>query len=139
MSEMEYGNVDLEILVNEEYLGHEYLILNLYGSYPTAYVRLKDNEILSQYDDYEIEVHEGLTFLGTPLTREDGTWLGWDYGHYCDYTYANGVDLLNKVLVDLYEALYEEMNLSEKKKWTTEEIQEEAKSVIEQLIEMFKK
>jgi hypothetical protein len=31
------------------------------------------------------------------------------------------------------------MNLSKKKKWTTEEIQEEAKSVIEQLIEMFKK
>jgi hypothetical protein len=126
MSKMEYGNVDLEILVNEEYLGHEYLILNLCGRYPTAYVRLKDNEILNDYDDYEIEVHGGLTFLGTPLTREDGTWLGWDYGHYCDYNYYN-------------KDLYNDMNLSKKKKWTTEEIQEEAKSVIEQLIEMFKK
>lgn len=134
MSEMKYGNVDLEILVNEEYLGHEYLILNLHGRYPTAYVRLKDNEILKHYDDYEIEVHGGLTFLGTPLTREDGTWLGWDYGHYGDYTY-----LRSKVLEDLLEDLYEDMNLSEKKKWTTEEVQEEAKSVIEQLIEMFKK
>jgi hypothetical protein len=126
MSEMKYGKVDLEVLVNEEYLGHEYLILNLCGRYPTAYVRLKDNEILNDYDDYEIEVHGGLTFLGTPLTREDGTWLGWDYGHYCDYNYY-------------LEDLYNDMNLSKKKKWTTEEIQEEAKSVIEQLIEMFKK
>jgi hypothetical protein len=135
MSEMEYGNVDLEILVNEEYLGHEYLILNLYGSHPTAYVRLKDNEILSHYDDYEIEVHGGLTFLGTPLTREDGTWLGWDYGHYCDYIYYNVGALLNKVLEDLYK----DLNLSEKKKWTTEEIQEEVKSVIEQLIKLLNK
>jgi hypothetical protein len=126
MSKMEYGNVDLEILVNEEYLGHEYLILNLYGRYPTAYVRLKDNEILNDYDDYEIEVHGGLTFLGTPLTREDGTWLGWDYGHYCDYNYY-------------LEDLYNDMNLSKKKKWTTEEIQEEAKSVIEQLIKLLNK
>lgn len=135
MSEMEYGNVDLEILVNEEYLGHEYLILNLCGRYPTAYVRLKDNEILNDYDDYEIEVHGGLTFFGTPLTREDEAWLGWDYGHCCDYTYTNVVGWRGKVLEDIYK----DLNLSEKKKWTTEEIQEEAKSVIEQLIEMFKK
>lgn len=134
MSEMKYGDVGLEVLVNEEYLGHEYLILNLCGSHPTAYVRLKDSEILNDYDDYEIEVHGGLTFFGTPLTREDGTWLGWDYGHYCDYTYYNVVDSLGKVLEDLYEDLYEDLNLSEKKKWTTEEIQEEVKSVIEQLI-----
>lgn len=125
MSKMEYGKVGLEVLVNEEYLGHEYLILNLHGRYPTAYVRLKDNEILNHYDDYEIEVHGGLTFLGVPATKNCGTWIGWDYAHFDDYT------CFIKEL-----ALFDDMT---GKKWATEEIIEEAKSVIEQLIEMFKK
>ena len=112
-----------EILYIGEYKGHKFCIMNL-GIHPTAYVENKIHN-LNTYDDerlYEIDVHGGFTYLDGcywDLTDKD-VYLGWDYGHCWDYA-----------------GFYEEYALTDRneyKRWTTAEIYDEVKSVIEQLI-----
>lgn len=60
---------------------------------------------------------------------DEGTkYLGWDYGHCNDFS---GI-----YLREIFEA---DVNLKNLKKWTTAEIFEDVKSVIEQLNEVFEK
>ena len=126
MKEMKYQTTRLqkgEILAEGEYKDHKYVILNL-GTHPTAYVAL--NKDIENRDS--INVHGGITYNGPALWGEGGKeYIGWDYAHFGDYYGAD--ELMSK-----YGICY-----SENKRWTTEEIFEEVKSVIKQLIDIEKK
>jgi hypothetical protein len=114
-----------EVLHEGVYLDHKFVILNL-GTHPTAYVECKITDCKG-YDDerlYDVDVHCGFTYFDQAHwnPQDDTLYLGWDYGHCGDYAgyYANFPDLLP--LGD--------------KKWTTQEIYDEVKVVIEDLIKL---
>ena len=121
MSEMKpmvySGNGVSELLYSEEVDdGYKLAVYNIRGSHPCAYVQFPGIEELNSYDEVDIMgdkyPHGGFTFLGE-LPDFTGIWLGWDYAHWNDYTYYAGG------LADFG------------KKWTTEEIVEEAREVLE--------
>ena len=66
----------------------------------------------------------GLTYSEDYLTgiKENSWFIGWDYGHFGDYM---GYQVKLPVDFSMYD-----------KKWTTEEIFEEVKDVINQIIDM---
>lgn len=70
------------------------------------------------YGEIPVDCHGGLTYshdrINALAGNADGWWIGWDYAHFGDYN-----ELLEPI--------------SEWKKWTTAEIFEEMKEVIEQL------
>lgn len=117
MKEMIYNREQrkAEILEQGEYKGHKFVILSL-GSHPTAYVENKIKAV--NYDDEhlnDIEVHGGFTYCREAYWNkaDDTNYLGWDYTHYNDYN-----------------AFIPEVG---GKRYTTEEIFEEVKHVIDQL------
>ena len=120
---MEYSPEPTEIrLAADEYRNHNFVIKNL-GWHPTAYVLIPKKPI----NISDIRCHCGVTYSGNHLEVDGayvkGFWIGWDYGHACDYNgicMRPGMEALSKY----------------GKKWTTEEIVAECKNVIDQLIEM---
>ena len=107
--------------------GYNWMIVS-YSSHPCAYVQLqKDHPYYKEnYEFMEIDVHGGITygqdgfhpnFPG--IDPRDGFWIGWDYNHCFDFN----------ALAHPVPREYEKM-------WTTEEIFEDVKSVIEQLKEI---
>ena len=118
MKEMVYGNRKKpEVLYNGEYKGHKFAILNL-GSHPTAYVENK--MAITDYYDCRLDnvgVHGGFTYCDNGYWDEESkktSWLGWDYALCNDYCYSDSP--------------------WDGKQWTTAEIYDEVKSVIEQII-----
>lgn len=117
MKEMVYGlRKKCEVLYSGVYKGHKFAIINLW-SHPTAYVENKMGIV-----DYNaclldnVKVHDGFTYCDTGYWDEESkktSWLGWDYAHYDDYIYGGTLS---------------------GKQWTTAEIYEEVKSVIDQII-----
>lgn len=109
------------------YKNFDYYVLNL-KTHPTAYVDVSDSPLNGVcYDDINIYCHGDLTYSEPILKTVDkkGWFIGWDYAHYGDYMdYGNAT--LNNMFPD-------------KKKWTTEEIVEECKNVIDQIIEKYYK
>lgn len=117
MKKMVYGRAKkCEVLYSGEYKGHKFAILNLWH-HPTAYVENKMDII--DYDDFrlnDVRVHGGFTYCDTGYWDEkskETSWLGWDYAHFGDYCYG-----------DTWFS----------KQWTTEEIYDEVKTAIDQLI-----
>ena len=101
--------------------GYDWMIIS-YGTHPCAYVKLQNDHPYygKDYDYMNIDVHGGITYAemgyhcnipGFPV--KDGFWIGWDYNHFNDF---NGL-----------------INFKNTKMWTTEEIFDDVKSVIEQL------
>lgn len=125
MKEMIYGESkeNPDVLYSGEYRGHKFAILNL-GSHPTAYV--EDKIGLIGYEDFRlngISVHGGFTFHDTGYWGNDSekiSWLGWDYAHSGDFMGYYSTD----------NPFY-----YSSKQWTTAEIYEEVKGVVEQIIE----
>lgn len=130
MIKMEYKKrcrENIQILDEGIYNNFHYAIVSL-GSHPCAYVELpKEHKWYGKYyDNIPIDCHGGLTYSSTqgiicPLNNpnhRDGYWIGWDYAHYSDYVYND--------FNDFGFALG-------KKHWTTEEIFEDVKEVINQL------
>lgn len=127
--EMRYSDESkVQLLYNDIYKGFHYYILNL-GTHPTAYVEIPKEHVLysmSYIDiedsEYYIDVHGGLTYssdslrIGEDTSLKNSWFIGWDYAHLGDYL---GYDLVK----------------STDKKWTTLEIIEECKKVIEQIEE----
>lgn len=117
-----------EILHKDNYKGYNFYILNL-GTHPTAYVEIpKESNLFGKdYNDIDLDVHGGLTYANDYLyiyilTKLDNSWfIGWDYAHWKDYS-----------------GYYENTNIdtTDMKKWTTEEIIKDCESVIEQIIEI---
>lgn len=119
-----------EILHSGSYKGYNFYIVS-YGIHPCAYVEIPKNHrwFGKDYDEEELETiqcHYGLTYadnLNHVLGKEqskDRWFIGWDYGHTGDYEGYN--EMLGFGLND--------------KKWTTKEIYEEVKNVIEQIISL---
>lgn len=118
-----YGD-ERKIVLIDKYRGLTYYIVTL-GPYPCAYVNVKDTIFDGKfYSDIPIECHGGLTYSENYLQEiEDKGWfIGWDYAHWGDYT-----------------AYSKAFNLTRTKKWTIEEIKEECKNVIDQLIKLTEK
>ena len=137
VKEMKYINriSKAELLARDTYKNYEYVVLSL-GSHPCAYIILDaDNKLYGKHYDiinseYDIDCHGGLTYSEDKLTflieSDDGLvedsindkWvIGWDYGHYGDY--------VGYLIVE-----------DTGKKWSTMEIIEECKNVINQLIDL---
>lgn len=117
-----------ECLYEGYYKDYHFAILSM-GTHPCAYIEIPENHkyYAKKYNDMDIYCHGGLTFssakgLGCPDDDfyRKGFWIGWDYAHCSDYL---GSELAMSFKLQTYD-----------KKWTTEEIYEEIKDVIEQLI-----
>lgn len=108
---------DGDILYDGWYRGYRFLVVS-YGTHPCGYVELKEGQKYYGCEDYEFDVyvHGGLTFTGK-LSFIDGWFIGWDYAHFDDFS---GYDI----------------DWRDRKRWTTQEIINEAKSVIDQLIDL---
>ena len=141
MIEMEYSKDRIfKILANGKYKGYVYWILNL-GTHPTAYVEVPRGHEL-WFNDYDecpvecpVECHYGLTYSENYLHDcNHGEWtIGWDYAHADDFT---GYDLRFSALMPECEIEMMKKRNETLKKWTTKEIFQEVKSVINQLKEM---
>ena len=125
MKEMIYGTNKYEILDIGKYKGRDYVIISNFGRFPCAYVQT-DVDFYTQQDLTE-PAHCGFTFYSSlshlerynELTEEQKkilcrNFVGWDYGHAGDYTYG--------------------FHFKDDKKWTTEEILENVKEVIDWVI-----
>ncbi len=114
-----------ELLGFGVYNGYEYAIVSR-GTPPCAYVRLTKDHIYygEDYDKIPVDCHCGLTYADScidVLPERSGWWIGWDYGHCCDYAgYMKSPE-------------WSDIDTSHYKKWTSSEIFEEVKQVIEQL------
>ena len=115
-------NKAIDILDEGIYKNYHYAIVS-FGSHPCAYIELpKGHKYYGKdYDDIPIDCHGGLTYSSegilpsSSIYHRDGYWIGWDYAHLGDYCgWFNVFDNTGK-------------------KWTTEEILQEVKEVIEQL------
>lgn len=114
----------IELLYKGNYKGYNYYILNL-GTHPTAYIEIPKGHKLYQknYDDIYINVHGGLTYSDDNLMgiKSENWFIGWDYAHYDDYA-------------GFYDDIPDYLKNNNLKRWTTEEIIEECKNGIEQII-----
>lgn len=103
------------ILATGIYNGHEYLVIT-YGTHPCAYIRA-DKLTSKQIETIDENCHGGITFplqkfSGKNIKNLYGKWVGWDYAHFGDYVgYSD----------------------CEGKVYTTEEIINEVKSIIDKL------
>ena len=127
---MEYGKERrTELLCKGKYKNYNYYVLNL-GTHPTAYIEIpKENKLYRKsYDEIykigcDIDVHGGLTYSNNELmgVKSENWFIGWDYAHCGDYCG--------------YEEYMSESIRTYGKKWTTEEIIEECKNAIDQIID----
>ena len=130
IKEMEYGKERrTELLCKCKYKNYNYYVLNL-GTHPTAYIEIpKENKLYRKsYDEIykigcDIDVHGGLTYSNNELmgVKSENWFIGWDYAHCGDYCG--------------YEECMPESIRTYGKKWTTEEIIEECKNAIDQIID----
>ena len=127
---MKYGKERrTELLCKGKYKNYNYYVLNL-GTHPTAYIEIpKENKLYRKsYDEIykigcDIDVHGGLTYSDNELmgVKSENWFIGWDYAHCGDYCG--------------YEESMPESIRTYGKKWTTEEIIEECKNAIDQIID----
>lgn len=127
MKEMKYTNNYLVIVLDKGNIqGLNYAIVN-YGTHPCCYIGLPKNHKFygKDYDNIDIDCHCGITFAEqdlafNPIPTTDFWWIGWDYAHCGDY-------------VGYYQGLNNSLEKNSKK-WTTEEMLQEVKDVIQQLL-----
>lgn len=80
------------------YWGRHFVILSTGRGFPTAYISLRDDDLLLQKWDYEMltAVHGEGTYLGVPYWEKDeevkrtAKYVGWDYAHAGDYRCWSG-------------------------------------------------
>ena len=135
IKKMKYkSNRKIELLFNDIYNGYHFYILNL-GTHPTAYIEIpKNNKLFNlDYEKIDLDVHGGLTYssnkllIGENTSMENSWFLGWDYAHAGDY--MGFYEDFNKWNINTINSL------NDCKKWTTEEIIEECKNAIDQIID----
>lgn len=124
MPEMIYSNKHItEVLLEGEYLGYKWVIIS-YGTHPCAYVKLpKNSKLISLGEEIPVACHGGITFISSEglsqlktVEKNEGFFIGWDYAHAGDQIGLNQFEW--------------------DKKWTVNEIQEEIRDVVIQLIEL---
>ena len=117
MEQVDYNHrTSFRILLDGIYEGRYFYICQN-GGYPVAYVQLKSGESDDMDKCDHIRVHGGVTYLDKlSWDTNNSKYLGWDYVHAGDCI-----------------RMATSLGWSEGKRWTTEEIYEEVKSVIAQL------
>ena len=124
MKEMIYSAKRLklpEMLADGEYKGFHFYVLSL-GTQPCSNVDDTETDLNGKdYSDIDIECHCGLTYSREYLNTVDkkGWFIGWDYAHCCDFA---GYELEMPIGIRMNG-----------KRWTTAEIVEECKQVIDQI------
>lgn len=106
------------ILASGVYKGHRFKAIMSLGITPRAYVEVENPYRATEAKRLQ-SIHGGVTFIGqkvkgaSPHRNPEATWFGWNYGHSGDYTPfpVSG----------------------ERRKWTTAEIVDEIKTVIDEL------
>lgn len=125
MIEMEYTNTRVKPyrLATGTHKGFQYYVLSL-GTHPCAYVDASGVS-KGELDTKRICCHGGITYSKDYLATVDrkGWLIGWDYAHCGDY---------GGWLPTHHEAVC----VGSLKRWTTREIVEECKNVIEQIVEL---
>ena len=113
-----------EQIAGGTYKNFDYYVLNL-KTHPTAYVDVTNSPLNGCNEDIDISCHGGITWCDNFVKSIDkkGWFIGWDYAHYGDYMDYGYASVNNMFPND--------------KKWTTEEIVEECKNVIDQIIEKY--
>ena len=115
---------DAIILARDFYKDYEYFVVS-YGVHPCAYIALREGQPFysaTDYGDVNINCHGGCTFVEKGyknLFDSNYKVIGWDYGHYNDFS-GSSIKWGTK---------WNERS----KKWTTEEMIQECKNVIDQL------
>ena len=113
-----------EVLSRGSYKGYDYLVVS-YGIHPCAYIALEEGQPFYRAclcEDVDVQCHGGCTFVEWgygKLFNHTYKVIGWDYGHYDDFSGSSikwGT----------------EWN-ARSKKWTTEEMVQECRDVIERL------
>jgi hypothetical protein len=128
MKEMVYGSDDGCLYLEIDLDGYGLMVVNVRGSHPCAYVTFPGIDKIKDYETVELEQekdedylpHEGFTFFGEReryCEVEGILWLGWDYAHFGDYIYCG----------------YDGPWRSKDKKWTTTEIVDEARRVLNKI------
>lgn len=110
-----------EILDSGNYKGFDYYILN-FGVYPCAYVEASNTKFNGiDYDNIRLHCHGGLIYSKSRLQgiEKTGWYIGWDYAHSGDFF---GYRVAFPKSLSIYG-----------KRWTTEEIIAECKSVIDEI------
>lgn len=110
-----------KILYKSHYKGFLYLVVS-FGTHPCCYVEIPENtpnEIIQG-----IPIHGGITYIAhrSDFKRGEGFFIGWDYAHCDDY-------------IGTYSILpiFEKMDLRKLKQWTTDEMINDCKKVINYL------
>lgn len=132
---------DIEYIIYFNYRsGHFCAYVRIPDNHPFLEVANKEKEILGHtfsvgYEDLDINTHGGLTF-GVMVTENNqndypqpftnGYWVGWDYGHYMDYSARE----------NMFRSASEDKEDEEMKKWQPEEIEQECFSVIDQVLSL---
>lgn len=106
------------------YKNFDYYVLNL-RTHPTAYIDVTNSPLNGCDEDIDISCHGGITWCDNFVNSIDkkGWFIGWDYAHYGDYR-DYGYASVNSMFPN-------------DKKWTTEEIVEECKNVIDQIVDKY--
>lgn len=113
-----------EQIAGGTYKNFDYYVLNL-KTHPTAYIDVTNSPLNGCDENIDISCHGGITWCDNFVKYIDkkGWFIGWDYAHYGDYT-DYGYAAVNNMFPN-------------DKKWTTEEIVEECKNVINQIVEKY--
>lgn len=105
---------------------HKVVIVNVYGRHPSAYIAVADNRV--KYVEELLHCHGSVSFTGNSCFGDKRpapkgyTWVGWDYGHLCDYTPP-----LDK------DHKYSE-EFKRRPRYTTEQVYAEIKEAVKDLI-----
>lgn len=114
-----------EQIAKGNYNDFDYYVLSM-GTHPCAYIDVTNTELDGkEYDEIDLNCHGGLTYSesGLATTSKTGWFIGWDYAHCNDYS-----------------GYYTESDgsLYHLKRWTTQEIINECKEVIDQIVKLLK-
>ena len=124
MKEMIYGGEGGLLGVEDIGDGYKLAVVSIAGSHPCAYVQWPGIENLCSYEHIQVKapVHGGFTFLGKLNEKYglEGIWLGWDYAHLFDYIWTGNINSYLR---------------ADSKKWTSEEIRQEALGVLKAIKE----
>ena len=134
MKEMVYSSVRItEVLAHDTYKGYEFFIVS-YGTHPCAYIVLTETSKFYGrhykdriFDDLNLHVHGGITYSGfRKVENKPAYMIGWDYSHWNDFS---GSCLELPDIPGFAERLW-----PAGRRWTTDEVFEEVKEVIDEMI-----
>ena len=119
-----------KILYKNHYKGFLYVVVS-FGTHPCCYVEIpKNTRYYSTNQGSEIlegiPIHGGITFADyrTDFKRGKKFFIGWDYAH--------GDDFIGSYLI---LSIFETMELRKLKQWTTDEMIEDCKKVIDYILD----